>query len=529
MKYESTDKDKRISRLPTKTAAIYVRVSSKEQVDNYSIPTQLTEIRKYLEQNKIVEVGSFIEEGESAKTANRTQLLNLLHFVAKNKAKVDYVVVYKLDRWARDVADHHITKRKLAAGGTGLLSCTEATDDSPQGRMIESMMSAIAQFDNEQKGVRVKQAMLTKALDGWYPVKAPYGYKNDKNTKRLVTDEYFEPLQASFKMFLRDASIPDLAEYLNDLGMRNTVGKPFTPKAVWHILDNSKFYAGKYEWADYPDDIQGKHEPMISWYEHLRVQEQLHYKPQLAIPQDDPEQTFILNFSIAPAKGFLHCAECGKRFVHSRARGNGGTYWYYYCNNAACTAEKKSTPKKSLEDKFRELLVDITPSEDYVEFFGEIVKEEWHKNNEQKETLYQQSQDELSDLNRQKSSLIRMRAKGELDEQDYAQELSSIKTEIARYEIVESENVIDYKELEKLLDGTRPFLTNLEPHYNRFPVKQKRDMAEMIFPNGVTYADGGFRTMEKSELFKYFEVLQSGNLEDCNDLTPRGIEPRLSE
>src|SRR5690606_41499269 len=100
-KYESTERNIKIERSPLTTGAIYIRVSDQKQVDKYSIPTQIKECREYFKKNHIQEVAIFIEEGETAKTSDRTQLKNLLHFVTLNKNKVDYVLVYKLDRWAR--------------------------------------------------------------------------------------------------------------------------------------------------------------------------------------------------------------------------------------------------------------------------------------------------------------------------------------------------------------------------------------------------------------------------------------------
>ncbi len=528
MKYESTPPDKKISRLPTKTAAIYVRVSSKEQVDNYSIRTQLDEIRKYLSRNSIIEVACFVEEGESAKTDNRTQLNHLLNFVKKNKGKIDYVVVYKFDRWSRDVMYHHTTKQKLKECGTDLRSATEETDDTPTGRLIETMMSAIAQLDNEQKGARVKQAMITKALDGWLPTTCPVGYRNDKTTKRIVKDEpYFSHLQECFRRFLALYTITDLAAYLDSVGIKNRAGKPLPPKAVWHILNKSKFYAGKFNWGDYPHDIQGKHEPMITWEEHLQVQDKLHNKVRTTIKQDDPEQTFVLNFSLSRGKGFIHCDECGNRLTHGRSRGNGGIYNYYYCNNSNCKAEKKSIIKEELEDMFTDLLSDITPTEEYFELFNELLNEEWHKSNENKETAFEQAKQRANALREQKRGLIIMRARGEIDLEDYEPELERIKKEIAAAEMQQSDNEIDFAELEKLLQNSKHFLTNLEPEYKSFSVRKRREMAEVIFPQGLTYSDGKFRTTQKSELFTLFDILEAGNMEEFNMVTLRRIELRL--
>jgi len=98
--YLSTQKTGLLTRLAGKTGVLYIRVSSYKQVDNFSIPTQIEEGRKYFAKNNITQVGIFFEKGESAKTASRTEFQNLLYFLSHNKNKVDYVVFYKVDRWA---------------------------------------------------------------------------------------------------------------------------------------------------------------------------------------------------------------------------------------------------------------------------------------------------------------------------------------------------------------------------------------------------------------------------------------------
>ena len=80
-----------------------------------------------MEREDIREVATFIEKGESAKTADRTEFQNLLYFLSKNKNKVDFVVVYKIDRWARNQSDFHITKAYLLKNGTNIYYLQQKT------------------------------------------------------------------------------------------------------------------------------------------------------------------------------------------------------------------------------------------------------------------------------------------------------------------------------------------------------------------------------------------------------------------
>jgi len=87
-------------------AVIYVRVSTKEQTENLSLPTQLRACEEYCRRQGYEILERFHEEGESAKTTDRSQLQNLLTFCRLNKGRVHFVVVFNLTRFARDKYDH---------------------------------------------------------------------------------------------------------------------------------------------------------------------------------------------------------------------------------------------------------------------------------------------------------------------------------------------------------------------------------------------------------------------------------------
>ena len=92
------------SKLPEMAGAvIYVRVSTKEQTENLSLPTQLKACEGYCQRQGFHVIARFREEGESAKTADRTELQRLLQYSRTNKSQVQFVVVFNLTRFAREV------------------------------------------------------------------------------------------------------------------------------------------------------------------------------------------------------------------------------------------------------------------------------------------------------------------------------------------------------------------------------------------------------------------------------------------
>ena len=90
------------SKLPRMVGAvIYVRVSTKEQTENLSLPTQLRVCEEYCRRQDYDVLERFHEEGESAKTTDRSQIQALLKYCRTHKGKVHFVVVYNRTRFAR--------------------------------------------------------------------------------------------------------------------------------------------------------------------------------------------------------------------------------------------------------------------------------------------------------------------------------------------------------------------------------------------------------------------------------------------
>src|SRR4051812_24161004 len=120
-------------------AIIYCRVSSKEQVEGTSLESQELACREYAARNHIDVLKIFIERGESAKFADRTQLLELLAFCRERKNVVQVLLVWKVDRLARNVGDHFNIKASLMKQNISVVSVTEPIDANPEGKLLETI------------------------------------------------------------------------------------------------------------------------------------------------------------------------------------------------------------------------------------------------------------------------------------------------------------------------------------------------------------------------------------------------------
>jgi site-specific DNA recombinase len=121
------------STLPTMFGAvIYVRVSTKEQTENLSLPTQLRACEEYCRRQGYEVLERFHEEGESAKSTDRSQLQSLVTFCRLNKGRVHFVVVFNLTRFARDKYDHFTLRSHLQSLGGSRCAQRPSPSTTPQ-------------------------------------------------------------------------------------------------------------------------------------------------------------------------------------------------------------------------------------------------------------------------------------------------------------------------------------------------------------------------------------------------------------
>jgi DNA invertase Pin-like site-specific DNA recombinase len=159
-------------------AIIYIRVSTKEQTENLSLPTQLRVCEEYCRREGFEILERFKEEGESAKTTDRRELQRMLEYCRSNKGKVHFLVVFNLTRFARDKYDHFALRSHLKSLGISLRSATEPIDDTSTGKLMEGVLAAFAQFDNDVRSDRTRAGMKEALQRGRWTFLAPLGYLN---------------------------------------------------------------------------------------------------------------------------------------------------------------------------------------------------------------------------------------------------------------------------------------------------------------------------------------------------------------
>lgn len=184
---------------------LYARVSTDKQArKELSIPAQIVAMKEYAKRNGWKVVGHFVDEGESAKTADRPELKRLIQH-CKEEKNVDIVLVHKIDRLARNLIDYATIKAILKQKGIKLVSVSEPFDDNPIGHLLENIIASISEWYSANLGEEIKKANLAKLKRGEWPHKPPFGYKSIKGPNgrvRHLPDSKTAPLvRQAFELF----------------------------------------------------------------------------------------------------------------------------------------------------------------------------------------------------------------------------------------------------------------------------------------------------------------------------------------
>ncbi len=300
---------------------IYGRVSTSRQAEReLSIPAQVKACQKYgMDRGwNLLPDGIYEEKGESARTVERPQLQKMLHR-AKNDGKVDIILVHKLDRMCRNVADYAAIKMMLKKHDCKVISVVEQFDESFSGELVENIMASIAQWTSQNISWEVRKGLKEAVERGRFPGYAPFGYMNDPKTKQLIVDDTRAPyVKLAYELYATGKySYGSLGEELTKRGIKSKYGGHVSKKTIERMLQNTIYYglvktkAGASN-ANFPplvtkklfDDVQD----MIAQHNHFADRTRKH---------------------LFPLTGFMRCGYCASTITAQYQK----SYVYYNCSH----------------------------------------------------------------------------------------------------------------------------------------------------------------------------------------------------
>lgn len=338
------------------TAVIYARYSSDSQREE-SIEGQLRECLEYAQHKKITVVNTYIDRALTGKNDDRPNFLRMIS--DSRKRLFDTIIVWKLDRFARNRDDSRLYKKALRQNGISVVSAKETISAGPEGIILESVLEGIAEYysaDLTEKVIRgcTENALKNKFNGGTLP----FGYVIDGEQHFQIDTATAPVVREVFEMYSNGKNMKTIADYLNEKGLRNTRGGKFTISRVTHMLSNRR-YIGEYQYREIlnPEGIPAIIEKDL--FE--RVQERM-AKNKKAPARAKAHVAYLLTTK-------LFCGKCGALMAGESGTGRSGMYYYYKCSHVKrkMGCDKKSIRKDLIENFVLGYIINMLAGDAFVE------------------------------------------------------------------------------------------------------------------------------------------------------------------
>ena len=315
-------------------AATYCRYSSHGQTEQ-SIEGQLHDNYEFARREGYTIVAEYIDRARTGRSDNRDEFQRMISDAAKHQFSV--VIVWKLDRFARNRYDSAIYKAKLRKYGVRVVSAKETLTDTPEGIILEGMLESMAEYYSANLSVNVKRGQRETIAKGKFcGGTIPYGYKS-VDGKRVPDEKTAPIIKYVFEEYAKGTPKKEIIETLSRRGVRSPMGKPLGISSFQRALRNTVYYG---DFVFKGKVVDGCSTPIISKDLFDEVQAKLNEVAH-APATSKAKVEYLLS-------GKAFCGHCGAPMVGECGRGrNGGKFYYYAC----ATKKKHHTCKKKNERK----------------------------------------------------------------------------------------------------------------------------------------------------------------------------------
>lgn len=465
------------------TAVAYIRVSSLRQVEEGgSLESQTKLVNGHVETHRYKLLRLFTEQGESAKTDQRPALQEMLRFCRDRKSAVRVVIVPKIDRLARNVTDYTNLKLQLSRLGIRLESIGERIEDTPVGRFTETILASVAQFDNEIRAERSKGGMIDAVSQGRWVWKAPVGYRNIRAGGKGTIEP--DPLTASliqeaFQMLSSgQQSVRAVRDHLRTRGVH-------MGQAGFYQLIHNEVYIGRIHAFGKVYEAQPPFVPLIDELTFLRAKAALKKKRNRREYKTDSEDF--------PLRGSATCP-CSKRLTASWSKGERGQRYAYY----RCMHCNRQSYAQKLVHGFFDLELDTYKGNpdawDRLKVsLLEIEEQTLTAAREQRQIAL----DRIKKLESLRDAVVMKNAAGVIPDVLATRQIKRLGDEMEQ--IVGSLPSDSQASIEELVKFAERFFNDLRTNWQEFSLKTKKDLLQLMFPEGVLFfPERGFRTPENS-------------------------------
>ena len=468
-------------------AIAYIRLSNEDQ-SNYSIDSQERHIKEYCTRNNLQLLKIYKDNGESSYTFDRKAFGAL----EKEIKQAQYLIVYHLDRFSRNMAEAMIKIKQYLERGIRVRDVSEPIDMddySDNTFMMRSMRFMVAESELRRIRERTRNGIHQAAMNGRYIGTALIGYKNARDSQNkpiiIVDEDKASVIRIIFREYLNGMNIEELRR------MAVRYGFPLTGNsAIQRVLANP-VYAG---YIKVPASktkpahlVKGLHDAIISTQDYWLVQERLQGKTITVQNRDE-----------VPLRGALSCG-CGQRFTAGNSKGRTKYYWYYVCRQCSLNLSAAK-----LHDQFNELLDNLSFDMKAFTIYKEKMTAKINEHIATRESKVKEVENQLK-LVEGKISAVEEKylLKPDISEATFNKVIIELRADQSRL----------YKELSKLntnhtagwakLDVVLQQFTNIRARFEAISTEKKHQFINLVFDNSLSYENGTYRTVSLHPIFAH--------------------------
>ena len=330
---------------------IYARYSSHSQTEQ-SIEGQLQTCYDYARANGHIVIGEYIDRAQSGTTDSRAEFQRMI--ADSDKHTFEGVLVYQLDRFARNRYDSAINKAKLKKNGVRVISARENISDDASGILVEGVLESMAEYYSAELSQKIRRGMDINAEKCLSNGSNPgLGYCVDEERRFHIDPEGAAIVREIFEMYASGKTVAEITKHLNAKQVKTSLGKAFNKNSLHRLLRNKR-YIGYYVYKG--TETPGGMPRIIEDELFERVQRILD-RNKKAPARSRGREEYLLTTK-------LFCGYCREMMTGYGGTGRSGkAYHYYACNNfKRHKCRKKAVNKQKIEDRVvlecRNLLTD---------------------------------------------------------------------------------------------------------------------------------------------------------------------------
>jgi len=346
---------------------IYARFSSHSQTDQ-SIEGQLKVCYEYAAAHNYTVIGEYIDRAQSGKFDTRADFQKMI--ADSEKHTFEGVLVYQLDRFARNRYDSAIYKAKLKKNGVRVLSARENISDDASGILIEGVLESMAEYYSVELAQKINRGMAINAEKCLSNGSNPgLGFKVNKDRQFYIDEDEAVIVREIFERYASGETKAEIVKDLQRRKIKTSLGNEFTYNSLGRLLSNKR-YMGIYLYKGV--ETPGGMPRILDDDLFYRVQEIMN-KNKKAPARTRGENEYLLTTK-------LFCGHCKEMMVGYAGTGKSGRqYHYYMCKNARKKkCDKHMVGKEFIEERVvSECLKMLT--DDKIRFIAKRVSEECNK------------------------------------------------------------------------------------------------------------------------------------------------------